>query len=174
MSLTGPWARGLAAALCVIAAVTLQVTVLARLPLPGATPDLVLVLVVAWALRQGSLEGAVLGFGAGLALDIAPPADGSVGLWAFVLAVIGYLAGLAADDAQRSAVAPLVIVALASLVALVLYAVLGVLTGDPRVSWSALAGQLFTQVLYTLVLAPFVLPAVQALLARLEPVAVRR
>lgn len=161
--------RFVLAALLIVTSVVLQVSVLARLPLPGATPDLVLVVVGAWALRRGSIEGAIVGFAAGFALDLAPPSDGALGLTAFVFAIVGYLVGLAADDAQRSALAPLVIMALASVVALVLWATLAVLVGDARVTWAALGGQLLAQVLYTVVLTPFVLPLVHALLGRLDP-----
>ena len=54
-------------------------------------------------------------------------------------------------------------------VALVLWAALAVLVGDARVTWAALGGQLLAQVLYTVVLTPFVLPLVHALLGRLDP-----
>lgn len=161
--------RFVLAALLITLSVVIQVTILARLPLPGATPDLVLVVVAAWALRRGSIEGAIVGFAAGLVLDLAPPSDGPLGLSALVLALVGYLVGLAADDAQRSAVAPLVIVATASVFSVVLWAALAALVGDVRVTWTTLGGQLFTQALYTVVLTPFVLPVVHSLLGRLDP-----
>lgn len=165
--------RFVLAALLIVSSVVLQVSVLARLPLPGATPDLVLVVVGAWALRRGSVEGAIVGFAAGLTLDLAPPSDGPLGLSALVLTIIGYLVGLAADDAQRSAITPLVIMALASVLSLVLWATLAVLVGDERVTWAALGGQLLSQVLYTVVLTPFVLPFVHGMLGRMDPATTR-
>lgn len=161
--------RFLLAALLLTVAVVLQVTVLSRLPLPGATPDLVLVVVVAWALSRGSIEGSIVGFAAGLLLDLAPPSAGPLGLSALVLAVVGYLVGKLADDAQRSAAAPLVIVAAASVFSLLLWSALAALLGDEGVTWPALGGQLLGQALYTVVLTPFVLPVVQTLLTRFEP-----
>ena len=53
----------------VITAVLLQVTLVGRLPVPGAAPDLVLVLVVAFALAEGPQSGMVTGFLAGLLTD---------------------------------------------------------------------------------------------------------
>jgi rod shape-determining protein MreD len=161
--------RFVLAALLIVSSVVIQVAVLSRLPLPGATPDLVLVVVGSWALARGSVEGAIVGFAAGLTLDLVPPSDGPLGLTAFVLALMGYLVGLAADDAQRSALAPLVIMTLASVLALVLWAGLAVLVGDERVTWGALGDQLLAQALYTVVLTPLVLPFVHAMLRRLEP-----
>jgi rod shape-determining protein MreD len=165
--------RALLAALLLTGAMILQITVLSRLPLPGATPDLLLVVVAAWALARGSIEGAIVGFAGGLLLDVAPPSDGPLGLTALVLAITGALVGVVADEADRSAAAPLVITVLAALFALTAWAGLAALIGDPRVTWTALAGQWFAQALYTAVLAPFVLPLVQRLLRRVEPAPAR-
>jgi hypothetical protein len=66
-----------------------------------------------------------------------------------------------------------VITVLVSLLSVTLWAGLAALVGDPRVSWSALAGQWFAQALYTAVMTPFVLPLVHRLLGRLEPVTTR-
>ena len=98
----------------VIASVAAQVTFMSRLPLPGATPDLVLVVVVALAVAYGPGFGLTVGFGAGLALDLVPPADHEIGRWALVLALLGYAAGLAAGPARRSAFLPVLVVAVAS------------------------------------------------------------
>lgn len=62
----------LSAALIVVALV-IQVSVLARLQLPGAVPDLVLMTVLGLALVYGHLGGAFVGFAAGLLADLAPP-----------------------------------------------------------------------------------------------------
>ena len=75
-------------------AIAVQLVVMSRLPLPGVAPDLVLVAVVALALTCGSLTtGGVCGFCAGLALDMAPPADHVIGRTALVLCLVGYAAG---------------------------------------------------------------------------------
>jgi rod shape-determining protein MreD len=88
--------RNLLATIVVIAALVLQVTVANRLPLPGSViPDLVLLAVVALALVNGSLLGLVAGFCAGLATDIVPPADHTIGRYALVYCLIGYVCGLA-------------------------------------------------------------------------------
>jgi rod shape-determining protein MreD len=152
-----------------VSALILQVTVLTRLPLPGATPDLVLVVVVGLALRWGPLFGLSTGFAAGLMLDLVPPADGTVGQWALVLTIVGYLSGLARDEAERSAfVAPLA-VAFAAVAATLGYAGIGFILGDVRVTGGALARTLPAEVLYDLLLAPFAVWAVFQLARRVEP-----
>jgi rod shape-determining protein MreD len=146
-----------------------QVTVLSRLPLPGATPDVVLLALVAFALRYGELTGAITGFCTGLALDLVPPADGTVGRWAFVLCLVGYLCGVAREAAERSALMPLLVVALAAAGSVVLYAALGVPLGDERISWPAVGTIVPSAVLYDVVLTPLVVLPVVGLSRRVEP-----
>ena len=88
--------RGLLSVATVLTALLLQSTVLSRLPLPGGAPDLLLVLVVAYALAEGPLSGTVTGFCAGLLADLT--SDHELGRTALVLALVGYVAGLVHDD----------------------------------------------------------------------------
>ncbi len=141
-------------------ALVLQVTVLSRLPLPGATPDLVLLVLVALALRGGPELGLTAGFAAGLALDIVPPADHAIGRWAFVLCLVGYACGFFEDEADRSAVLPIVVAAAAAVASVLGFAALGALIDDPRVSWDVVVRVLPTVVAYDVVLSPFVIYAV--------------
>lgn len=76
-----------------LAAVLLVVTLAARHVSP--VPDLVLVLVVAWALLRGPLAGAAVGLGAGWLLDLVPPGSTHLGLLALTYAAAGALAGRA-------------------------------------------------------------------------------
>jgi rod shape-determining protein MreD len=152
---------GVAAVL--IAALVAQLTLLPRLPLPGPVPDLVLVFVLAFALVTGPEAGAVGGFAAGLALDLVPPADHAAGRWALVLCIAGWLAGLLAGEARRSAVVPLVVTGLAALAVPVAFALSGAFLGDPRATPAALAAVLPGELIYVLLLTPFAVP----LMARL-------
>src|SRR4029453_3817436 len=78
----------------IVAAAVIQVSILTRLPLPGGTADLVLLVLIGIALARGPQTGAVAGFGAGLVVDLMPPADHGVGQYAFVLCLAGYLLGM--------------------------------------------------------------------------------
>jgi len=144
-----------------VAAVVVQLAVLPWLAFPGGTPDIVLTVVLVLALAAGPGAGAIGGFGAGLALDLAPPADHPIGQWAFVLCLVGYLAGLVSREARRSTVAALLAAGLAALVAPVAFTLCGALLGDPRASWQAVAGMLPGEVAYVVLLTPLVLRAIQ-------------
>ncbi|MEV0257245.1 rod shape-determining protein MreD [Streptomyces sp. NPDC050732] len=154
----------------VVVALVIQVSVLARLQLPGAVPDLVLLTVLGLALVYGHVGGALVGFGAGLLADLAPPADHAAGRYALVLCVIGYLAGLAKPDGGRlrSATGPLVVVVSAAIGSTLLYAGVGSLVGDTAARHVGLVGLLFTAALYDLLLAPFTVPLIIALARRAD------
>lgn len=162
--------RILLSATLVVVALVLQVAVLGRLQLPGAVPDLVLLTVVALALVYGHLGGAVIGFGAGLLADLAPPADHAAGRYALVLCLIGYLVGLARPDNGRfrSVWGPMLTVVAAAIGSTLLYAGVGALVGDTAARHVGLAGLLFTATLYDLLLAPFTVPFIMALARRAE------
>ena len=150
-------------------ALVLQSVVVNRLDLPAGKPELALLCVVAFALAGGPSYGAVLGFFVGLAADVLPPADHTLGRLALAYAVVGYLAGLVEDAEERSVVATVFIVALATGVAVVLYAGVGALLGDPRISADAVGRSLGATVIYDVVLAPFIVPIVSGAARRAEP-----
>ncbi|KAB1986125.1 MULTISPECIES: rod shape-determining protein MreD [Streptomyces] len=154
----------------VVVALVIQVSVLARLHLPGAVPDLVLLTVLALALVYGHVGGALIGFGAGLLSDLAPPADHAAGRYALVLCVVGYLAGLARPENGRlkSATGPMAVVVAAAIGSTVLYAGVGALVGDTAARHVGLNNLLITATLYDLLLAPFVVPVLMALARRAE------
>ena len=58
-------------------------------------PDLVLVLVVAWALLRGPVAGAAVGLAAGWLLDLVPPGSAHLGVQALTYAAAGAFAGRA-------------------------------------------------------------------------------
>ncbi|GAB2844083.1 rod shape-determining protein MreD [Streptomyces deserti] len=154
----------------VVVALVIQVSVLARLHLPGAVPDILLLTVLGLALVYGHVGGALIGFGAGLLADLAPPADHAAGRYALVLCVIGYLAGLVKPETGqlKSATGPMVVVVAAAIGSTLLYAGVGALVGDTAARHVGLGSLLFTAALYDLLLAPFVVPGVMALARRAE------
>ncbi|MFB7337460.1 rod shape-determining protein MreD [Streptomyces adustus] len=154
----------------VVVALVLQVSVLARLHLPGAVPDLLLLTVLGLAIVYGHVGGALIGFGAGLLADLAPPADHAAGRYALVLCVIGYLAGLVRPENGRlkSATGPMAVVVAAAIGSTLLYALVGALVGDTAARHVGLGSLLFSAALYDLLLAPFVVPGVMWLARRAE------
>ena len=164
--------RGLISFVVVAVTVIVQLTVVDRIAFPGgAGPNLVLLAVAALALAGGPLTGALTGFWAGLALDVAPPGSHFVGQDALVFCLIGYACGLLADDSSgdaaeqgHTALFEIVVTAAGAVCGEALAALLGVMLSDPRVTWPAIRNVLPAAVAYDVLLCPFVLYAVAAAL----------
>lgn len=142
----------------VVVALAAQLTIVNRLALPGAAgPDLVLLAVVALALTGGPVPGMLTGFLAGLALDVAPPASHTIGQYALVFCLVGYVCGRLAGLGEESPALYVGISAGAAAVGAVLHAVLGVMLSDPQVTWASVQHVLPPSVVYNVLLSPFVL-----------------
>jgi len=161
--------RGLVAALAVAVALVLQVTVFPHLAWQGIVPNLCLLVVVGAALTRGPQFAAVLGFLAGVALDLAPPADHLAGRWALALVVVGYLAGRVRQDVRPTATAVVATVAASSFVGTSIFAISGLLLRDPALGVPDLLEVILVAVVWDVLLTPFVLPLVMRMFHRLEP-----
>ena len=149
-------------AIALFAAVVIQLTVVNRLPLPGAAgPDLVLLLVAAIAVATGPATGAVTGFAGGLALDIAPPAAHYAGEYALVFCLVGYAAARVVravwdTTGEHDPVTTFTVMAVAVAAGEAGKAALGILLSNPDVTTAAVTRVLPAAILYDLLLSPLV------------------
>ncbi|HEV2889640.1 MAG TPA: rod shape-determining protein MreD [Frankiaceae bacterium] len=151
--------------LSIVTALVLQTSVLARISFLGAKPDLVLVVVVCFALSDGPAVGMGAGFAAGLVVDLL--GTHTLGLFALVLCVVGYAAGVIRSYFDRLATfTPMLVVGALTAVTVLAYAGLSLLLGDVEVSGEPLVRSLLLTSLYDVVLTPFVFAAVTALRSR--------
>ena len=161
--------RALAAVFAVAVALVLQVSLFPHLAWQGIVPNLCLLVVVGAALVRGAQFAAVLGFVAGVALDLAPPADHVAGRWALALVVVGYVAGRMRQDAKPSATAVVATVAASSFVGTSVFALSGLVLRDPSLDIPGLLEVILVAVLWDILLTPLVLPLVMTMFRRLEP-----
>lgn len=161
--------RWLAAFAAVVVALVVQVSLFPHLAWHGIVPNLCLLVVVAAALTVEAPFALVLGFAAGLTLDLAPPADHLAGRWALALTVAAFLAARVRQDVKPTALAVVGTVATASFVATSLFALSGVLLSDPATSVANLLEVVLVAVVWDVLLTPFVLPPLMKLFARLNP-----
>lgn len=147
--------RALVGVVAIVVATALQTTVISRLGLPGGTPSLPFVLVVAGALAGGVPVGAGLGFGAGLLADAL--STHPLGVQALVLVLVGVVVGSIDAAAERSVFWSMVVVAVLGVASYVLYSVLIAALGTP-VQWSTQLTRLPASVGYDVLLAPVVVP----------------
>ena len=160
--------------LLIILSVVIEATVLAPLDFPGATPSLVLVTVAALAFAFGPITGSASGFAAGLLLDLAPPATGTLGISALILTLVGYALGRVFDSDSRPLVFTTVLTAGAAAIAILASAALGGLLGNPRIVWSDVPVMVLTGALYAAILALPIIPLVNRLSRAFVPEAFPR
>lgn len=153
----------------VLVALVLQTTVFPHLAWRGVVPDLVLLVVVAAGLVRGSQFALVVGFGAGVLLDLAPPADHVAGRWALALMLVGYVAGRVRSDVLPSVGTCLVTVAACSFLGSSVFAITGLVLEDASAGVPDLIRVTLAAVVWDVVLTAFVLPPVTRVLDRLEP-----
>ena len=160
------WVVALAA---VVAALVVQVSLFPHLAWQGIVPNLCLLVVVAAALTVEAPFALLLGFAAGVMLDLAPPADHVAGRWALALTVVAFLTARLRQDVKPTALAVVATVAAASFVGTSLFALTGILLSDPAMSVSGLLEVVLVAVVWDVLLTPFVLPPLMKLFARLNP-----
>ena len=161
--------RAVVATVAVTLALVLQVSLFPHVAWAGVVPNLCLLVVVGAALVRGAQFAMVLGFVAGVLLDLAPPADHLAGRWALALVVVGYLAGRVRTGPRPTAAAVVATVAASSFVATSLFAITGLVLRDPVLGVGELLEVILVALVWDVVLTPFVLPPVMAAFRRLEP-----
>ena len=162
-------ARMVVAFLVVCFALVLQVSLFPHFAWQGIVPNLCLLVVVGAALTRGPQVAVLLGFLAGVALDLAPPADHVAGRWALALVVVGYVAGRVRQDVKPTAVAVVATVAASSFIGTSVFAITGMILQDPLLDVSQLLQVILVAVLWDVLLTPFVLPPVMTMFNRLQP-----
>lgn len=155
-------------------AVVAQAVLFRPVAVDGVVPNLVLIIVVCAGIARGSQFASILGFAAGLLLDVAPPAEHVAGRWALALVIVGYLAGRVRQDARSSPLAAVIVIGAASFVGASVYALSGALLADGSMPVDAMLQVIVTSVLWDLVLAPFAAPVLLRVLDEDRPVTSRR
>lgn len=147
--------------LVLLTAVLLQTTFFARyVTLFGITPDLILVVVISFAILEGPTVGATSGFGGGLLRDLLVAAP--KGLTGLAYLIVGYGVGIVRPYVQStSVVVPVLGIFAGSLAGSFLYVVLTVLLGEPIHSPARVAQVVFLTAAYNTLLVPFVYPVVR-------------
>jgi rod shape-determining protein MreD len=149
--------RTVVAAIALLAvALVAQVSIVARMGLPGGRLDLVLVLLAAISLIEGPLVGAISGFVVGVLADLA--SSHVLGQSALIMCLIGYAVGLVMDAAQRSVAVPVAMIGGASLLGTLGYAAITSILGEAAMTGGEAVGHAFAAGVYAVLLTPFVFP----------------
>lgn len=160
--------RALIAGLAIAVALVLQVSLFPHFAWHGIVPNLCLLVVVGAALTINAPSAMVLGFAAGVALDLVPPADHVAGRWALALTVVAFLAARVRQDVRPTATAVVGTVAAASFVGTSIFALTGLLLGEGT-TVPDLLQVIGVAVVWDVLLTPLVLPPLLRLFGRLDP-----
>jgi rod shape-determining protein MreD len=115
--------------LVLVVALTVQTTWLAELRPFGETGDLLLLLAIAAGMAGGPVRGAVVGFVAGVGMDLVLLTP--FGLSSLTYLAVGYVVGTVHDGVLRSAPwIPVVVTLAASAIGVVFFVILGQLVGQ--------------------------------------------
>jgi rod shape-determining protein MreD len=163
------WRQVLIVGTSVLVAVIVELTLLSRLDFPGATPDLVIVVVVAIALAMGPTQGAVAGFTAGVLVDLAPPADTLLGVNAIIYLGIGFVTGFVIDPRDRTVPIEMGIVGLSAGAATILTGAVDTLMGSGRVAWQDMPGMALSSALYAVIMAPLAILGIEWIVRKATP-----
>lgn len=155
----------------IVIAAVIQPTILAKLFLPGATPDILIVVLTSWALLKGPAVGALAGFLTGFLIDVLPPGDHLMGISSIFLTIIGYLVGYLSLNQSRSIIRPLIISAAVANVFFIVRSIWANLSGA-EFSLNYFAVNFLTQGIYASLLAVFIYPALGFLDKKLGPISI--
>ena len=160
--------RAAIAVVAIAVALVLQVSVFPHLAWHGIVPNLCLLVVVGAALTINAPAAMVLGFVAGVALDLVPPADHVAGRWALALTVVAFLAARVRQDVRPTATAVVATVAAASFIGTSIFALSGIVLGECG-AVPDLLQVIAVAVLWDVLLTPLVLAPLMTLFGRLDP-----
>lgn len=168
--------RAIVVGLVLVTAALLQTAFVPLVVLGGFRPDLLLLVAVAFALRDGPATGVRVGFAAGLLMDLLLN-ESAMGLSALVYVAVAYAVGVVRPYlAQGSITAPLLLAFLSGLIATSGYGVLSRLMGDQRFTVTLVTSASLFVAFFNTLLAPPVVGLVRWLTHRfpLEGAAVVR
>ena len=140
-----------------------QEAVVNQLIFPAGGFSIFLILTLIWAALSTPEVAAAVGFGAGILHDLSPSTSGPLGHWTLILVLMCYAISFLAygDENKRGNPLSLVLmVTLAQLIVLVSYLVTGFLLGIAATSFTQILVTIIGSAVWTLVVTPFLLPAV--------------
>ncbi len=144
----------------------IQIMAIDQLHFPLGGFSLFLIFALCWAALSAPEIGAVAGFAAGVLMDLDPSSSGPFGQWMLVLSIVGYLIAFLryGDDSLRNSPLSLIIlVAFGVILSIAAYVLLSMLLGDNLGNAAQLARTILGNGLWTLAVAPFILPVVSRL-----------
>ena len=149
--------------LVLVTAAILQTSLLPFLSLSGFRPDLLLLVTIAFALRDGLLTGLRVGFAAGVLVDLLLN-ESPVGLTALVFVGVAYAVGVARPYlAPDSWTAPVILSVMGTFLGVAGYGLLAAVLAEDPIAIGLVVQASVVSAIYALLLAPVVFGLVRRL-----------
>lgn len=150
-------------ALVLVTAAILQTSLLPLLSLSGFRPDLLLLVTIAFSLKDGLLTGLRVAFAAGVLVDLLLNAS-PVGLSALVYVGVAYAVGVARPYlAPDSWTAPVMLSVMGTLIGVAGYGLLSAMLAEDPIAVGLIVQAAVVSGIYALLLAPVVFGLVRRL-----------
>ena len=138
-----------------------QESVVSQFRLPGGGFSLLMIFALTWAVLSEFEVAAVIGFSAGLLMDLSQSAAGPFGQWTLIMLLAGYAIsyiGYGDDNVHANAIGIIFFVVVANLLVEVAYVVTGALLGVSSGSFAQILITLMGMCIWSLLISPIVLP----------------
>ena len=139
----------------------IQEAVVSQFRLPGGGFSLLMIFALTWAVLSEFEIAAVIGFAAGLLMDLSQSASGPFGQWTLIMLLAGYAisyVGYGDDNVHANAIGIVFFVVVANLLVEIAYVSSGALLGVSSGSFSQIFISLIGMSIWALLISPIVLP----------------
>lgn len=154
--------------LTLLTAVLLQTTVFAKMQILNVSPDILLAVIICFALLDGPSVGAVLGFSGGFFRDLL--LDAPMGLTGLSYLIVGYVAGsIRPYISSTSVFVPAAGVFAGTVMATLIYEILQALLGQRTPPLSRAVQVVVLTAVYNTILVPFIYPPVRRIVSSYRP-----
>lgn len=139
----------------------IQEAVVSQFRLPGGGFSLLMIFALTWAVLSEFEIAAVIGFAAGLLMDLSQSASGPFGQWTLIMLLAGYAisyVGYGDDNVHANAIGIVFFVVVANLLVEIAYVSSGALLGVSSGSFSQIVISLIGMSIWALLISPIVLP----------------
>lgn len=139
----------------------IQEAVISQFRLPGGGFSILMIFALTWAVLSQSEVAAVIGFSAGILMDLSQSASGPFGQWSLIMLIASYAIsyiGYGDDNVHANALGIVFFVVVANFFVEVAYLISGALLGVATGSFGQILITLLGMSIWSLLVAPMMLP----------------
>jgi len=139
----------------------IQEAVISQFRLPGGGFSILLIFALTWSVLSQAEVAAVIGFASGLLMDLSQSSSGPFGQWTLIMLLAGYAIsyiGYGDDNVHANAIGIIFFVVVATFFVEIVFLISGALLGVSVGSIAQVSLTLIGMSLWTLLVAPIMLP----------------